>query len=63
MWNKGTAPKRVVAPGLVGLAVAMLVSLASASPARADVVLQWDEIAVRILTTQTPALGPFRNDG
>ena len=31
----------------------------NATAARADVVLQWDEIAVRTLTTQTPALNPF----
>jgi hypothetical protein len=31
----------------------------SASAARADVVLQWNEIAVRTFTTQTPALNPF----
>src|SRR5688572_31144560 len=31
----------------------------NATAARADVVLQWNEIAVRTLTTQTPALNPF----
>jgi hypothetical protein len=31
----------------------------SAGAARADVVLQWNEIAVRTFTTQTPALNPF----
>jgi hypothetical protein len=31
----------------------------SARTARADVVLQWNEIAVRTLTTQNPALNPF----
>jgi len=31
----------------------------NAAAARADVVLQWDEIAVRTLTTQNPALSPF----
>ena len=30
-----------------------------AQTARADVVLQWNEIAVRTLTTQNPALNPF----
>src|SRR5262245_16793507 len=30
-----------------------------AAAAHADVVLQWDEIAVRTLTTQSPALSPF----
>jgi hypothetical protein len=33
--------------------------LGAAPPASADVVLQWDEIAVRTLTTQSPALTPF----
>jgi hypothetical protein len=33
--------------------------LFNATAARADVVLQWDEIAVRTLTTQTPGLTPF----
>lgn len=31
----------------------------SAGAAQADVVLQWDEIAVRTLTSQNPALNPF----
>ena len=31
----------------------------NAAAARADVVLQWNEIAVRTLTTQTPGLNPF----
>ena len=58
MWNKGKTPKRMA--GFGGLAALVALGwLASASPARADVVLQWDEIAVRTLTTQTPALTPF----
>ena len=48
MWNKGQA-----------LAVAVVVCLLTAAPAWADVVSHWDEIAVRTLTTQTPALSPF----
>jgi hypothetical protein len=60
MWNKGKAPKPVVARGFLGLAALMAFAwLASAAPARADVVLHWDEIAVRTLTTQVPALSPF----
>ena len=33
--------------------------LFNAGPAQADVVLQWNEIAVRTLTTQSPGLNPF----
>src|SRR4029077_18330656 len=33
--------------------------LSGATSARADVVLQWNEIAVRTLTTQTPPLTAF----
>ncbi len=33
--------------------------LVNATPARADVVLRWNEVAVRTLTSQTPALSPF----
>ena len=40
------------------LAVAGLM-LSSAAPARADVVLEWNGIAVRTLTTQTPPVNPF----
>ena len=41
--------------------VAVLVGVLAFSPAaaRADAVLQWNEIAVRTLTTQTPPLNPF----
>ena len=40
------------------LAVAVLL-LASTRSAQADVVLQWNAIAVRTLTTQSPAVNPF----
>ena len=40
------------------LAVAGLL-LFNAKAAHADVVLQWDEIMVRTLTSQTPGLNPF----
>ena len=33
--------------------------LSTAGAAHANVVLQWNEIAVRTLTTQSPALSPF----
>ena len=60
MWNKGKTPKRVVAPGFLGLAAIVAFAwLALASPARADVVSRWNEIAVQTLTTQTPAISPF----
>src|SRR5215207_5066120 len=41
-----------------GVVIFALVCLGSGI-ARADAVLQWDAIAVRTLTTQTPALSPF----
>lgn len=43
-----------------GCAIALCgLLLFNAAAAQADVVLQWDEIAVRTLTTQNPALSPF----
>jgi hypothetical protein len=61
MWNKGQTQKWLAAArGFGGAALlALLAWLASASPARADVVLHWDEIATRTLATQTPAVSPF----
>jgi hypothetical protein len=52
MWNKGMSRARTVAV-FVGLC------LAWALPARADVVLQWDAIAVRVISSQTPGLPAF----
>jgi hypothetical protein len=40
-------------------AIAALVLLGGAPAARADVVLQWSDIAVQLLTTQTPPVSPF----
>ena len=40
------------------IALCMLLAV-SARPAHADVVLDWNTIAVRTLTTQSPALSPF----
>ena len=58
MWNKGmTLARRLTGAHIAGLVAA--VWLGAAPPASADVVLQWDEIAVRTLTTQSPALTPF----
>jgi hypothetical protein len=56
MWNK----RRMTfhAPRLRA-AAAMAVLCLIPCVARADVVLQWNEIAVRTLTTQAPALTPF----
>ena len=61
MWNKGRTQRRLAAARkFVGAAlVALLVWLASAATAWADVVLHWNEIATRTLTTQTPAVSPF----
>ena len=58
MWNKSCGALRLVARRCTGGLIAVIF-LASASPARADVVSQWNEISVRTLTTQTPALSPF----
>ena len=40
-------------------AIALLGLVAAAGPAHANVVLQWNDIAVRTLNTQTPGLNPF----
>ena len=58
MWNKGKTVVRRTVAGCTA-ALAACVWLASAGPASADAVLQWDAIAVRTLTTQAPALSPF----
>jgi hypothetical protein len=59
MWNKGMTLVRVATRmGTVAGLVSCL-WLGSVRPASADAVLRWDEIAVRTLTTQTPALTPF----
>ena len=58
MWNKSFSALRAVARRCTGGLIAVIF-LASASPALADVVSQWNEISVRTLTTQTPALSPF----
>jgi hypothetical protein len=56
MWNKG----RMASPALrLRAAAAIAVLCLTPAVARADVVLQWNEIAVRTLTTQAPALTPF----
>lgn len=57
MWNKGKTLRRVAVVSTAALTACAW--LASAAPASADVVTQWDEIAVRVLTTQSPALSPF----
>jgi hypothetical protein len=41
------------------VSVWILLVFSAASARAADVVLQWDEIAVRTFTSQTPALNPF----
>ena len=53
MWNKGCAIRQLRS------AAAIAVLCLTPSVAGADVVLQWNEIAVRTLTTQTPGLSPF----
>ena len=58
MWNKGMTRVRAVAHART-VAVFVGLCLAWALPARADVVLQWDAVAVNVLTTQAPALSPF----
>jgi hypothetical protein len=44
---------------IVSVATVWTLLVFSAAAARADVVLQWNEIAARTFTTQTPALNPF----
>jgi hypothetical protein len=56
MWNKGRMASHI--PRLRAAAAIAVLCLTPAV-SRADVVLQWNEIAVRTLTTQSPALNAF----
>jgi hypothetical protein len=58
MWNKGITRVRTAAHTRT-VAVFVGLCLAWAVPARADVVLQWDAIAVKVISSQTPALAAF----
>jgi len=59
MRNKGMTLVRVATRMTTVAGLVSCMWLGAVLPASADAVLHWDEIAVRTLTTQTPALSPF----